>query len=39
MFDRFLKKSSFCANEQFRVFEIALRGVEGIRNFAGGCFY
>ena len=40
---QFRKKFSFCANEQFRVFETALRGrgispVARIRNFAGGCF-
>ena len=44
MLDSFVKKFSFCANEQFRVFETALRGrgispVGRIRNFAGGCFY
>ena len=38
---RFLKKSSFCANGQFWVFEITLRDggiptVGGIRNFAEG---
>ena len=43
MLDSFVKKFSFCANEQFRVFETALRGrgispVGRMRNFAGGCF-
>ena len=42
--DSFLEKSSFCANGQFRVFEITLRSggipsVGGIRNFAGGYFF
>ena len=44
MLDSFLKKSSFCANGQFRVFEIALKSggfpeLGGLQKLAGGFFF
>ena len=43
MLDSFLEKSSFCANGQFRVFEIALKSggfpeLGGVQKLSGGFF-